>query len=155
MIDFFRKKHHALGVLFPRRGVPTPSFGVFVATDVLENKALQKIMMSRLLRLFIDAWNFRQVVFVRKECSELRKGEMLEKRNKDGVKVENIRTQKIVALNFEDLLKWCSQGARFLEWKYSPRPSISLSDFLLVFRLFLQTVHFKNGGGKLILLIFQ
>ena len=42
---------------------------------------------------------------MRKECSELRKGEMLEKRNKDGVKVENIRSPKIVALNFEDLLK--------------------------------------------------
>ena len=70
-------------------------------------------MLSRLLRLFIDAWNFRQVVFVRKECSELRKGEMLEKGNKDGVKVENIRTQKIVVINFEDLLKWCSQGGAF------------------------------------------
>ena len=42
---------------------------------------------------------------MKKECSELRKGEMLEKGNKDGVKVENIRPQKIVALNFEDLLK--------------------------------------------------
>ena len=42
---------------------------------------------------------------MRKECSELRKGEMAGKGNKDGVKVENIRTQKIVAINFEDLLK--------------------------------------------------
>ena len=42
---------------------------------------------------------------MRKECSELRKGEMVEKGNKDGVKVENIRPQKIVTINFEDLLK--------------------------------------------------